>query len=40
MEDPREVNAEGVELRLGVNVDDTPLFGISNRLDSRPGGKP
>jgi putative RecB family exonuclease len=33
MEDPREVNAEGVELRLGVNVDDTPLFGILDRLD-------
>jgi putative RecB family exonuclease len=33
MEDPRDVNAEGVELRLGVNVEDTPLFGILDRLD-------
>jgi putative RecB family exonuclease len=33
MEDPREVTSEGVELRLGVTVDDTPLFGILDRLD-------
>lgn len=33
MEDPREVASEGVELRLGVTVDDTPLFGILDRLD-------
>lgn len=33
MEDPRTVNTEGIELRLGVNVDDTPLFGILDRLD-------
>jgi putative RecB family exonuclease len=33
MEDPREVNAEGVELRLGVSVEKTPLFGILDRLD-------
>ena len=33
MENPREVNAEGVELRLGVSVDEAPLFGILDRLD-------
>jgi putative RecB family exonuclease len=33
MEDPREVTHEGVELRLGVTVDGTPLFGILDRLD-------
>ncbi len=33
MEDPREVNHEGVELRLGVTVDGVPLFGILDRLD-------
>ena len=33
MEDPRLVNAEGIELRLGENVDETPLFGILDRLD-------
>ncbi len=33
MEDPRLVNSEGIELRLGVNVDETPLFGILDRLD-------
>ncbi|MFZ1062532.1 MAG: PD-(D/E)XK nuclease family protein [Acidimicrobiales bacterium] len=38
MEDPRHVNAEGIELRLGVNVDDTPLFGILDRLDRDDAG--
>lgn len=38
MEDPRKVNTEGVELRLGVNVDDTPLFGILDRLDRDENG--
>ncbi len=33
MEDPREVTSEGVELRLGVDVDGAPLFGILDRLD-------
>jgi putative RecB family exonuclease len=38
MEDPRSVNQEGVELRLGVTIDDTPLFGILDRLDRDPDG--
>ena len=38
MEDPREVNAEGVELRLGVSIDDAPLFGILDRLDRDEAG--
>ncbi len=33
MEDPRAVRNEGVELRLGVEIDGTPLFGILDRLD-------
>jgi len=33
MEDPRHVHTEGIELRLGVEVDETPLFGILDRLD-------
>ncbi len=33
MEDPRTVTSEGIELRLGVTVDETPLFGILDRLD-------
>ena len=33
MEDPRTVHHEGVELRLGVEIDGTPLFGILDRLD-------
>jgi putative RecB family exonuclease len=38
MEDPRQVSHEGVELRLGVTVDGTPLFGILDRLDRNPDG--
>lgn len=38
MEDPREVQSEGVELRLGVTVDETPLFGILDRLDRDASG--
>ena len=38
MEDPSTVNQEGVELRLGVTIDDTPLFGILDRLDRDPDG--
>ena len=33
MEDPSQVRNEGVELRLGVEIDGTPLFGILDRLD-------
>ncbi|HUZ42676.1 MAG TPA: PD-(D/E)XK nuclease family protein [Acidimicrobiales bacterium] len=33
MEDPTTVTSEGVELRIGVTVDGTPLFGILDRLD-------
>lgn len=33
MEDPSAVKSEGVELRLGVTIDGTPLFGILDRLD-------
>lgn len=33
MEDPREVQSEGIEMRVAVTVDDTPLFGILDRLD-------
>lgn len=33
MEDPREVDHEGVELRLSVTVDGVPLLGILDRLD-------
>jgi putative RecB family exonuclease len=38
MEDPTSVNSEGVELRLGVEVDGTPLFGILDRLDRSSDG--
>ena len=38
MEDPRDVSNEGVELRLGVEIDGTPLFGILDRLDRNPDG--
>jgi putative RecB family exonuclease len=38
MEDPTTVTSEGVELRLGVDVNDTPLFGILDRLDRDPDG--
>lgn len=33
MEDPREVKSEGIEMRVGVTIGDTPLFGILDRLD-------
>ena len=33
MEDPRAIVSEGVELRVKVTVDDTPLLGILDRLD-------
>jgi putative RecB family exonuclease len=39
MEDPRTVQSEGVELRLGVTVGDTPLFGILDRLDRDENGE-
>jgi putative RecB family exonuclease len=39
MEDPRSVNQEGVELRLGVDIDGTPLFGILDRLDRDEDGQ-
>jgi putative RecB family exonuclease len=39
MEDPRTINHEGVELRLGVNIDGTPLFGILDRLDRDDDGQ-
>ncbi|MHB8379431.1 MAG: RecB family exonuclease [Acidimicrobiales bacterium] len=38
MEDPTTVKSEGIELRLGVDVNDTPLFGILDRLDRDPDG--
>ena len=38
MEDPRTVQSEGIEMRLGVTVDDTPLFGILDRLDRDEDG--
>ena len=38
MEDPRTVKSEGIEMRLGVTVDDTPLFGILDRLDRDEDG--
>ena len=38
MEDPRTIASEGVELRLGVTVDGTPLFGILDRLDREDDG--
>lgn len=39
MEDPRLVNQEGVELRLVVDIDGTPLFGILDRLDRDEDGQ-
>lgn len=33
MEDPRTITTEGIELRVGVTIGDTPLFGILDRLD-------
>jgi putative RecB family exonuclease len=39
MEDPRQVTTEGVELRLGVTVGETPLFGILDRLDRDENGE-
>jgi putative RecB family exonuclease len=38
MEDPTSVTSEGVELRLGGDVNDTPLFGILDRLDRADDG--
>ncbi len=38
MEDPTAVTSEGVELRLGVDVNGTPLFGILDRLDRASDG--
>jgi putative RecB family exonuclease len=38
MEDPRRVTTEGIELRVGVTIDDTPLFGILDRLDRDDDG--
>jgi len=38
MEDPKAVASEGVELRLGVEVNGAPLFGILDRLDRDPDG--
>ncbi len=38
MEDPREVDHEGVELRLSVTVDGVPLLGILDRLDRDDDG--
>jgi putative RecB family exonuclease len=38
MEDPTAINSEGVELRLGVDVDGTPLYGILDRLDRDSDG--
>jgi putative RecB family exonuclease len=39
MEDPSTVNQEGVELRLGVDINGTPLFGILDRLDRDADGR-
>lgn len=33
MEDPRTITTEGVEMRVGVTIGETPLFGILDRLD-------
>jgi putative RecB family exonuclease len=33
MEDPRTITSEGIEMRVGVTINDTPLFGILDRLD-------
>jgi len=39
MEDPTSIHHEGVELRLGVDIDGTPLFGILDRLDRDEDGQ-
>ncbi len=38
LEDPAAVVHEGVELRLEVDLDGTPLLGILDRLDREPDG--
>ncbi len=38
MEDPRDVQHEGVELRIGVDVKGAPLYGILDRLDRDEDG--
>jgi len=38
MEDPRDVQHEGVELRIGVEVEGAPLYGVLDRLDRDPDG--
>jgi len=38
MEDPSTVTSEGVELRLGVEVNGAPLYGILDRLDRDADG--
>ncbi len=38
MEDPTTVDHEGVELRIGVEVEGAPLYGILDRLDRDPDG--
>ena len=38
MEDPTSVTSEGVELRLAVDVNGTPLLGILDRLDRANDG--
>jgi putative RecB family exonuclease len=38
MEDPTSVDHEGVELRIGVDVQGAPLYGILDRLDRDPDG--
>jgi putative RecB family exonuclease len=38
MEDPTTVTSEGVELRLGIDVNGAPLYGILDRLDRDPDG--
>ena len=38
MEDPRAVVTEGIEMRVSVTVDGTPMFGILDRLDRDEDG--
>lgn len=38
MEDPTAVKTEGIELRVGVDIDGAPIFGILDRLDREPDG--
>lgn len=38
MEDPRTIANEGVELRIGVDVNGAPLYGILDRLDRAEDG--